>query len=277
MRVAGSSFFGRIAAGQNPIDDPRDTIVEDDWPHATIDLDQSRLGGGLMGLEDATCWVVRAGKRAMHAAEFVDRAAVSVAWDWEGVGDLGRQSDADIFFTLEAAGHPKPAEDLRDLRIFTTRMALGDLVVVPDTSAGDLLFGEICGEYTYMASGGPHRHSRGVRWFGRLATDQIDGILLANTTNTRMMIRRLPEQVHWQRLAGEVNDFLGRDPADVPKVVQTAKVRRSSAAAKPRKSVPKAPSKHTLVLTPDKLCPACGLLRAPSMFPGDDEYCRDCA
>ncbi|MGI9017016.1 MAG: hypothetical protein ACR2HR_07930 [Euzebya sp.] len=225
-----------------------------------------------MAFDESTCWLVRAGSRARYATEFVAHAVVSVAWDWTGIGDLAQQSDAEIFLTLEDAGHPKAADDLRDLRIFTARMSPGDVVVVPDPAAGDLLFGQILGDYRYDPGAGDHRHARPTRWFGRLATAQADDFLVAGTTNTRLMLRRLPEQLHWQRLSSEVDDFLGRDPTDVPRIA-----RRSQGGAGTVRKRTGVAMKPTKTLVPDRLCPSCGLLRSPSLFLGADEYCRDCA
>lgn len=223
-----------------------------------------------MGFEDRTCWIIQGGPRGRHVADFVNGEAVSVGWDWAELGDLKAMEDAEIFLLLEAVGRRKAADDLRDLRIFTDRIAVGDVVVIPDSSIGDLLFGEVTGEYEYAPLGGAHRHRRPVRWLGRLATDKAEDFLVT-ATRTRQMLRRLPEQLHWQRLTGEVADFLGRPVDDVPRRKAAATASRAAG------SRPRAAAKPAPVLTPDKLCPSCGLLRAPSLFPDGDEYCRDCA
>lgn len=229
-----------------------------------------------MGFEDRTCWVVQGGPRGRHVAAYVRGDIVSVGWDWAEVGDLRASSDAEIYQLLEALGRRKPADDLRDLRIFTDRMAEGDVVVVTDTGTGDLVFGEISGGYAYAPLGGAHRHTRSVRWFGRFSSAKAEPLLVAGAA-TKQMLRRLPEQLHWQRLAGEVEDFLGRPVDDVPmhatRPASTGAVaRRTGTRASTR-----APAKPAPLLTPDRLCPGCGLLRAPSMYVGDEAYCRDCA
>ncbi len=224
-----------------------------------------------MAFEDRTCWMIRAGARARYAADFVKGRQVSFAWDWPHVGDLSSAEDAEIFLALEAAGHAKPAEDLRDVRIFTHRIVIGDLLVVPDTAVRDLLFGKVTGEYVHVPEGGDHTHVRKVRWFGRLATSIAPDLLVAHTTNVRHTIRRLPEQLHWQRLAAEVDDFLGRPATDVPReVVRTASVRRTGTTRT------KAPVKPHFTPTPDLLCSGCGLLRNPALFDEGADYCRDC-
>lgn len=225
-----------------------------------------------MAFDDRTCWLIRAGTRARYADDFVAGGIVSTGWDWSQVGDLAVQADAEVFLALEGAGRRKPADDLRDLRIFSSRMSPGDVVVVPDTRADDLLFGEVTGDYAFRGHAGPHRHTRPTRWFGRLATDQAEPLLVATATEERMAIRRLPEQVRWQRLAGEVDDLLGR-PADDVRRAAAATTRTASAS---RRSGGRTPAPAKPPPTPDRICPSCGLLRAPTMFP-DDDVCRDCA
>ncbi|CAN5390365.1 hypothetical protein BH23ACT9_BH23ACT9_22650 [soil metagenome] len=226
-----------------------------------------------MAHDETTCWVVQGGPRGRHVEAYTTGSMVSIAGDVETLGDLRDMADADVFLLLEALGRRKPAEDLRDLRIFTDRIGEGDLVVVHDTGLGDLLFGEVVSPYEYAVLSGEHRHQRQVRWFGRLAEDKADPMLVKGL-RVRQPVKRLPEQLHWQRLAREVEDFLGRPIDDVP--VRTATVRRSGGGGR-RTALPRTPAKPAPVLTPDKLCPSCGLLRAPSMFPDGDEWCRDCA
>ncbi len=224
-----------------------------------------------MAFEDRTCWLIRAGERARYAGDFVKRRQVSFAWDWPDIGDLSSAQDAEVYLALEAAGHAKPADDLRDVRIFTNRMAVGDLIVVPDTAVRDLLFGQVKGDYVHAADDHPHAHARKVRWFGRLATSVAPDLLVGHTTNIRHTVRRLPEQLHWQRLAGEVDDFLGRPVKDVPRqVARAASVRRTGTTRV------KAPTTPQFTPTPDLLCAGCGLLRNPALFLGGSDYCRDC-
>ena len=225
-----------------------------------------------MTLNDPTCWMLRIPRRGSHLGDFVARGLVSFAWDADVLGDLSAQSDADSFADLQAAGHSKPADVIRDLRIFTERIMRGDVLVIHDHAAADVLFGEVTGDYAYVGDGGVHRQTRPVRWFGRLSTAKVDDVLLVSLTAGRHRIRKLPEQMHWQRLSGEVEDVLGRPATDVRTVARGATT--STGGGRRSRSTPKAP---TRTVVPDKLCAACGLLRAPSMFVEDDTYCRDCS
>lgn len=220
-----------------------------------------------MAFEQATCWVVRLDRAAGPAGEIVRRLVVSVAWGWPGIGDLTVQEDADVFLSLQAEGRRKPVDDLRMLRMFSDRMQSGDVVVMPDASAKDLVFGEVTGDYRYDVHAANHRHTRPARWFGRLALADIDPLLVGNTA-ARVMMRRLPEQLQWQRLAAEVDDGLGRVADDVPQVVTPAGGSRATA---------KKPDKPQRATVPNRMCPSCGLLRAPSLFLAGDDCCRDCA
>jgi hypothetical protein len=227
-----------------------------------------------MAFDDRICWLVQAGARARYAEDFVTGSIVSVGWDWPGITDLAAAQDAEVFLALEALGRRKPADDLRDLRIFSSRMGEGDVLVVPDPPAEDLLFGQVTGDYSYRADGGAHRHTRPVRWFGRLGLDQAEALLVATALRERQPIRRLPEQLRWQRLAGEVDDVLGR-PADDIRQRKPARTVRSRSAAAPRSRASTAAPKPTPI--PERICPACGLMRSPSLFADGDDVCRDCA
>ena len=222
--------------------------------------------------DDRTCWLVKAGPRARHARTFVEKGIVSVGSEWPGVGDLEAASDADVFLALEAAARRKPADDLVQARILSQRMAVGDVVVTPDTANGDLLFGDVTGDYAWSAAPvvEDHHHRRPVAWFGRLTEEHVEPFLAKAVAWRGGVLRRLPEQVHWLRLAGEVRDGLGRPADDFPRVATPApRARRTSSA-------PRVAAKPKVVVNPDRLCPACGLLRAASMFPDGSDYCRDC-
>lgn len=225
-----------------------------------------------MANENTTAWLVRAGQRGKYARDFVTVGAVSIDGVVAGVGDLSTQGDDEVFMALQAADRRKPADDLRDLRMFSSRMAVGDMVVTSDIAGGDLVFGDIEGDYEYSVVPilGDHHHSRAVRWFGRLTIDHVEPFLAKAVDYRQGDVRRLPEQLHWLRIAGEVREGLGRPADDFP--------HRSVSAPKARSSTPRkrAPAKPPVVLVPDRLCPSCGLLRSPSMFVDGSDYCRDC-
>jgi len=223
--------------------------------------------------DDRTAWLVKAGKRAKHARDFVTKDMVSIGTEWPGVGDLSTASDAEVFLAIEAAGRKKPADDLVQLRILSTRMTAGDIVVTPDVANGDLLFGAVDGEYEYSARPvvEDHHHSRPVSWFGRLTVDHLEPFLAKAVDWRGGTLRRLPEQTHWLRLAGEIRDGLGRPANDFPRIAKAAPAKRKTPSSTPRMA-----ANPTMVVNPDQLCPSCGLLRAASMFPDGSKYCRDC-
>ena len=59
--------------------------------------------------DDRTAWLVKAGKRAKHARDFVTKDMVSIGTEWPGVGDLSTASDAEVFLAIEAAGRSSRA------------------------------------------------------------------------------------------------------------------------------------------------------------------------
>lgn len=224
--------------------------------------------------DDRTAWLVKAGPRGKFAQEFITSGLVTVGSDWPGVGDLGALSDAEVFIALEEQGRRKPQDDLVQLRIFSSRMAVGDIVVTPDPSAGDVVFGTVVGDYGHTATPvlGDHCHGRVMDWFGRVSNDLLEPFMDKALGWRGGTLRRLPEQTHWLRLAGEVQDGLGRAADDFPKKKATA----ARATRKRVSSKPRVAAKPKVVVNPDRLCPSCGLLRAESMFPSGSDYCRDC-
>lgn len=227
-----------------------------------------------MAFDGSTVWLVTAGPRARHAEDFVRQGVMAAGLDLPQVGDLRALDDGDIFQVMTAAERRKPEDDLRELRMFTDRIAVGDVIVTPDTAAADLVFGVVAGEYSFAEEGDLH-HVRDVRWFGRLTESQVKPLLVAHTTRARRSVRRLPEQVHWLRLAEEVDDFLGRPADDIP--VRARVARRASTRSGGGRGARSAPAKPAPKVVPDRICAMCGLLLAPSMFPDDDDVCRDCA
>jgi hypothetical protein len=229
-----------------------------------------------MRAEERTWWVLQAGARARHAATFVREGVVSLGWDLPPLGDLAEAPDVAVYQALERGGRRKPADDLRDLRMFTARLAEGDGVVVVDGPADDLLLGEVAGPYAYRAGGGEHRHVRPARWIGRVGLDEVEPLLASTATAIRQPIRRLPEQVRWHRLAAEVADGLGRPP-DRVRAGRTARPAAARARAAAPSAAAPARTSRSAPATPDRLCPSCGLLRAPSLFGPGEDLCRDCA
>lgn len=228
-----------------------------------------------MAFEGSTCWLITAGRRARHAEEFVRSGVVATGFDLPDVGDLDVVDDPEIFLALQGAGRRKPEEDLGDLRRLQSRLAVGDVVVVADTAADDLVLGEVTGAYAYADPpvAGTLAHTRPVRWLGRITSSEVDSRLVGHTRKPRAAVGRLPEEVHWLRLAEEVDDFRGRPADDIPvRARRTRRTTSSAGGARTRRS-----STPTPAPVPDRICPGCGLLLAPSLFEEGQEYCRDCA
>lgn len=225
---------------------------------------------------DPTCWLVKASTRRGDARTYVREGLCAVGAEWPGIGDLSTTDDASVFLTLEGAGRRKPKDDLVQARIISDRMAVGDVVVTPDTSSGDLLFGEVTGAYAYApgSPAGDDVHQRPVTWFGRLTEDHLEPYMAKAVEWRGGRLRKLPEQVHWLRTCEQVRDGLG-SPADAFPVA-TRTVRRPAASGAPRARKEPEPRKSVANQVRQQICPSCGLLLAISLFPDGGEYCRDC-
>lgn len=176
-----------------------------------IDLD----GDGVVGVVpevgeplsgDARCWLVRAGRGGRLAPEFERLGVITIGWaSIPGLGDLRRHDDADVLRLLRDAGKVQRERSLRKLRWFHVEMAEGDIVVTPDSKAGDLVVGVITGTYDYADQPitGDHRHVRRVRWLGRRPRGLADP---EHVTKNRALrtVALLPDQEHWLALAREV-------------------------------------------------------------------------
>lgn len=229
-----------------------------------------------MPAHDATCWLVKSSRKDGDARTYVKEGICAVGAEWPGIGDLATTDDASVFLTLEGAGRRKPQDDLVQARIISDRMAVGDIVVTPDTSTGDLLFGEITGEYAYTpgSRAGGDVHQRPVEWFGRLTEDHLEPYMTKAVEWRGGRVRKLPEQVHWLRTCDQIRDGLGRPADDFPIATRTVRKARSSGSSGATRT--STPRKSVAAKVRQQICPSCGLLLAISMFPDGGEYCRDC-
>ena len=204
-----------------------------------------------------TVWLVRAGEQSRHAARFAASNVIAIGWpNIDGLGDLRGLSEADVLQLLRLAPTvSSPEADAGELLAFRDEIKVGDVVVTPDATQRDVLVGEVTGEYEYLdpSPAGDYRHVRSVNWFGRWDRDLLPDHL-RRETNYRRTLRRLSNAREWMTFAENM-----RSSARLP----TAR-RQGSRAAVANSARPA-----------DRLCPGCGLLKAPAQFVSD--VCRDCA
>lgn len=167
-----------------------------------------------MAIGDRRCWLVRAGERSRHARRFADHDIIAIGWpNVAGLEDLRSMSEQDIFQCLHLSpGIATPEADAKELLSFRDDMSIGDIVITPDAVTGDVLIGEIGGEYCYLANSPAvdYHHIRRVQWYGRWSRDLLAPDL-ATETKWRRTIRLLDAHQHeWSALAESVRLGEGR-------------------------------------------------------------------
>lgn len=146
---------------------------------------------------------------------------------------------------------------------FARGMEYGDIVFMPDTPRREVLVGEVTGPYYYDQTlpVERYRHRRPVRWLGRIRLDD------------------LPDQhqhLHRQRVtfAGKGQDasLLGlADEVSAGRVGSPAHQRRGRSPHVSRSRTASSPARS------ERVCPACGMLLAPTLFPDGADVCADCS
>jgi predicted Mrr-cat superfamily restriction endonuclease len=116
-------------------------------------------------------WVVRAGRKAKWADEFVAGSYIAV---WFREFDADDLSELDENSLRARTSSPRDRSRVNQLIAFAHRMQPGDLVIVPRLTSKhrDYLFAEITGHYRHEATApasGTHR--RVVGWLGRFERD----------------------------------------------------------------------------------------------------------
>lgn len=124
-----------------------------------------------------TVWMVRAGRGGAYAQIFVERSAVSVGWG--ATGDVSPLSHEDLL-GLVAKRFPDATQNQRGQTVNTLyrlvhTIADGDLIVTPEPVSRTILLGWVAGPYEYMPEPdvGEHQHIRSMRWFARVARDEL--------------------------------------------------------------------------------------------------------
>lgn len=112
-------------------------------------------------------WFVRGGDENRLVDDFVDDGVIGMGY--YGVSDGRTLSEADLMARLRADNVRTAGQRAARFRLFVDEMAPGDVVVMPDTPRGEMVIGEIVGDYQYLADLAPdrYRHRRRVSWLGR--------------------------------------------------------------------------------------------------------------
>ena len=197
-----------------------------------------------------------------------------IAVEYPDITD-GRTVDTyDVTERLRARGWTVPEARAEMFEQFVHRIALGDLVVLPDTSRREVVVGRVDGAYAFhgFLDAESHRHRREVTWLGRHAV----GLLPESSRDITRQRTLLTERSSAALLAhvesverGEV----GRDPHQLVAPAPTRTPRQPRA---PRTSTAKATKAAKPTPPSDRTCPGCYLQKAVGQFRDGSDLCIDC-
>jgi predicted Mrr-cat superfamily restriction endonuclease len=208
-----------------------------------------------------TVWMIRAGERSRHAREFSDGGIVAIGWpNIPGLQDLRGMTRDAITDALSASREiTTPSADANELLAFRDDISVGDLVVVPDATTGELIFGRIAGCYEFASpsSAGDYHHVRRTDWLGRRDRELLPASLTSEL-RYRRTIRALTNQREWSGLCGRIEAGEGRPAGATGNPARPG--RRSMRRVSP----------------PTRRCALCTFRLPISQFDGDDAVCRSC-
>lgn len=203
-------------------------------------------------------WIIRGGEGNRLVDDMVDHSYTGLGY-YE-LGDAALLPREAVEAAVVAWGKSRAVNwHTNMLWGFIHEIDVGDFVVMPDTARGDVVVGEITGEYRYDGSVAAerYRHRRPVHWIARHAISELpvddQSLHRQRPAFTRRQSAALDE--HLRRVVG---GEIGRAPLD-----------RRPIGARTLRSIEKAGSEAS-----EQLCPSCFMRKHPSQFDGDT--CSDC-
>ena len=186
-------------------------------------------------------WIIRAGEGGAHVDEFVDQGVVALGYD--AIDDLRRMDRWDIERALERVGISPPDAHATILISFLHEVLSGDLVVMPDSSRGEVVVGVVDGPYDFVPGRDEddHPHRRKVEWLARHPRTDLPTVL-ADVQRQRVALRRVDSPSIDDHLARVRAGEVGR-PADqrtAPRPPRTPPRARREASATPPGAAPRA-------------------------------------
>ncbi len=115
-----------------------------------------------------TLWVVKAGRAGEREQRFLDRSVIAIGW--EEFGDLTQYADREALKAAYRRIFAGSSEENVNTQVgqlwsFARGMEVGDSVVVPLKTRGQIAVGHIKGIYRWTDEFGPDmRHARDVEW-----------------------------------------------------------------------------------------------------------------
>lgn len=119
-------------------------------------------------------WLVRAGRRGRHASDFVAKNVIAVGWP--AVGDLAGRDRPALLETVRLEYGEKNASGIVGiLHRFANQIAVGDLVLTPDSETRELHGGRVTGEYQHDPDAllADYPNVRTVQWIKTFSRDEL--------------------------------------------------------------------------------------------------------
>jgi hypothetical protein len=204
-------------------------------------------------------WVIRGGEDNRLVQDFIESGVTGVGYRM--IGDGTTVTKREVSRVLREAGRTVPAQRAARFESFVHEIQLGDVIVMPDTPGGDIVIGEVTGDYEFHEDLDPdsYRHRRPVRWVARQALSTLPPEH-ENINKQRVTLK--------EAVGDDLDAFLTEALADP---VDRAATARPSKAARGTSS-----SRVEPVVSNDLLCPGCHLLKNPVQFEPGDPLCTDC-
>jgi hypothetical protein len=130
--------------------------------------------GAAVDVGDATVWLIRAGSGGRFASEFVGQGIAAIGWP--EVGDLSGRDRADLTTAVSEAYEDTSAGTVAgQLYRFANELAVGDLVVTPDSQTRELHVGRVTGAYEFRDHAPIEGHPNTVRveWIDQFSRDEL--------------------------------------------------------------------------------------------------------
>ena len=211
-------------------------------------------------------WVIRGGEENRLVDRFVDAGAIAVVFP--EVPDAEILTRSEIRRSL-ASGQTTAALDAQEamLSAFVREIQVGDSVLLPDPSRGEVIVGTVTSGYEFQGDppGDDFRHRRTVDWLARHPVSDLPSAVQP-AAKARALLQQ-DRNAAWSAYLAQVREGeIGRDPKDRRAKTVTSTPRRRSSTAAVRLAKP---------VVAMRTCPSCFLQKHPDNFHGD--YCADCS
>jgi hypothetical protein len=213
-------------------------------------------------------WVIRGGDDDRLVDRFVDEGVTGLLYPTVPDAEILSRTEMRPF--LAEAGGTSAAIDghVAMLSAFVNEIQVGESVLMPDVSRGEVVIGEVTGRYVFDGDLPPEqcRHRRTVTWLVRHPVADLPAPLRKVPAQRKALLQ--DRAAEWSAYVARVRaGELGRDPKD----------RRAAtrSAAAPRARAPRAAPAAKPAPVLDRACPSCHLRKPAGQFRGD--LCVDCA